>query len=98
EQLMERHTERLAFDVPQRKIDGPERVQPLLAWRVEAVHERGLPDNFGIERIATDDAARHVANEVGRAALPDAGDTCLGIDEHHHVALRKRLWAVAVVV
>ena len=52
EQLIERHTERLALDVPQREIDGAERMQPFLARRIEAVHERGLPDHLGIERVA----------------------------------------------
>jgi hypothetical protein len=81
-ELVERRTERLALDVPQRKIDGAERVQPLLARRIEAVHERGLPDHLGVEGVAADDAASDVANGVWRSALADAGDPGLGVDQN----------------
>ena len=98
EQLVERSTERLALDVPQREIDGAERVQPLLARRIEAVHERGLPDHLGIEGVAADDAAGDVANGVWRSALANAGDPGLGVDQDNHVALRKSLRPIPVVV
>jgi len=60
--------------------------------------ERALPDHLGVERVSADHTARDVANGVGRPALADAGDPGVGIDEHDHVALRKRLRAVRVVV
>jgi hypothetical protein len=71
EQLIERRVERLALDVPERQVDRPDRVQPLLAGRVEPVHERRLPDHLGVERVLADDAAGDVADRVGRSALPD---------------------------
>ena len=98
EQLIERHVERLALDVPQRQVDGAERVQPLLAGRVEPVHEGGLPDHLGVERVLADDASGDVADRVRRPALPDPGDAGVGVDEHDHVALREGLRAVRVVV
>src|SRR4051794_7170517 len=95
---MQRSTERLAFDIPEREVDRAERVQPLLARRIEAVHERGLPDDLAVEGVAADDAARDVANGVRRSALADAGDPGIRVDEDDHVALRKRLRPVAIVV
>ncbi len=98
EQLIERHVERLALDVPQCEVDRTERVQAFLAGRVEPVHEAVLPDVFGVEGVLADDAARHVAHGIGRAALPDARDAFLRIDQHNHVALGKGLGPVGVVV
>ena len=98
EQLIERRVQRFALDVPQRQIDGTERMQPFLAGRVKPVHVDGLPDHLGVERVLADDASGGVADRVRRPALPDAGDPRVCVDEDEHVALREGLGAVPIVV
>ncbi len=98
EQLIERHVQRLALDVPQRQVDGAERVQPLFAGRVEPVHEGGLPDHLGVEGVLADDASGDVADRVRRPALADARNAGVGVDEDDHIALGEGLRAVRVVV
>jgi hypothetical protein len=98
EQLIQGRVQRLALDVPQRQVDGAKGVQPLFAGRVEAVHERRLPDHFAVERVLADHASRNVADGIRRAALSDTRNPGVRIDEHHHVALRESLRPVRVVV
>ena len=98
EQLIERHVQRLALDVPQRQVDGTERVQPLFAGRVEPVHEGGLPNHLCVERVLADDASGDVTNRVRRPALTDARNAGVGVDEDDHIALGEGLRAVRVVV
>jgi hypothetical protein len=64
EQLIERRIQRFPLDVPERQIDCAERVQPLLAGRVEPVHERRLPDHLAVERVLPDHASRNVADGI----------------------------------
>ena len=95
---MERSVQRLALDVPQGEIDRAERVQPLLAGRVEGIHVGALPDHLGVEGVPADHASRDVTHGVRRATLPDPGDPGIRVDEDDHVALGKGLRAVPVVV
>jgi hypothetical protein len=75
-----------------------ERVQPLLARRVEAVHERRLPDHLGVERVAADHAAATLRTVSGEPPWPMPVMPGIGVDQDDHIALRKRLRPVAVVV
>jgi hypothetical protein len=98
EQLIERHVQSFALDIPQRQVDGAKCVQSFLAGRVEPVHEHRLPNHLGIERVLADDASGNVPHRIGRSALTDAGDPGVGVDEDNHVALRKSLGPIPVVV
>ena len=87
EQLVHRHVQRLALDVPERQVQGAQRVRLLAARRVEPGDVRLLPDGLDPERVLADQRARHLLERVLRAALAEARDAEVGLDRDQHVAL-----------
>src|SRR6185295_20325443 len=87
EQLVHRHAERLALDVPEREVERAERVRLLAARRVEPRDVHFLPDRFGVERVLADERTGALLERVLRAAFADAGDPGVGLDGRDHGAL-----------
>lgn len=95
----------LADDVPQRHLDPRQRLVG------EAAHVVPLADPvdpvqeaLDIERAVADDASSHLVDDGGNgfggavpAALPDAGDPCIGLDAHEHT-VDTFAYALAVVI
>jgi hypothetical protein len=87
QELVHRHAQRLAADVPEREVDRALRVQLLARRRVEvgAVHE--LPEVLDPRRVLADDQARELLDHVAAAALADAGEALVRLDRDDRVAL-----------
>ena len=63
----------------------------LAARRIEPGDVHLLPDGFDLEWVLVDECPGALFKRVGDAAFADAGDAGVGLNGHHHVALRERL-------
>ena len=88
EQLIDRHAERLALDIPERDVDGRERGATAPSDGEEAAAGQGLPEMLDAEGILPDqqwlemlDRASDGQLAPGQAGLADAGDAFIGIDD-----------------
>ena len=90
EQLVDRHAQRLAFEIPQREIQRADSVEPFAPGRVVKCAIHVLPHAFDVERVPPDQAARAGFQRVASAAFTDAGDVGVGLDGDDHVALQER--------
>ena len=95
---MHRRFERLSFDVPQRQVQRPERVNLLSAGRVEPFHIHRLPQQLDLERVLADQAARALFQRILRAAFPDAGKSRVGLYRAEHITLIEQLVQVGRLI
>ena len=87
QQVVHRHLQHPALDVPQRQIDGALPVDLLPARRIKAVHVHVLPQLLDLERIPADDASGEITDEIRRAAFANAGDPDVGFHRHQQATL-----------
>ncbi len=84
---MHRQTLHFSFDVPQRQIERADGMGLFAARGIEKRPVHVLPEQFDVLRVAADQSTRGLGQHVLRSALPDAGDSGVGFDGDHHVAL-----------
>ena len=87
EHRVHRQTQRFAADIPERQVDGAERVHLLASGRVEERAQHILPEVLDAARVLADHAAGALHQQVGSAAFADAGDAGVGLDGDNHIAL-----------
>jgi hypothetical protein len=99
EKLIQRDTQRLALDIPQRDVDGRKRGRVDMLRRKKAAPEEGLPDVFDPKWIATDQEgpkllhSRHDGRfPVADSSLSNPGDTLVCLN------LYKKVVAITSVV
>ena len=90
EQLIDRHAQRLAFEIPKREVQRADSVEPFAPGRIVEGAIHVLPRAFDVERVLPDQAARARLQRVASAAFADAGDIGVGLDGDDHVALQER--------
>ena len=90
EQLVHRHAQRLAFQIPQRQIERTDRMQPFASGRIVEGAVHVLPQSFDVERVLADEPPGAWLQRVARPAFADAGDVGVGLDGDDHVALQQR--------
>ena len=88
QQIIDRHAQRLALDVPQGDVDGRDGGREDALGREEAAPEEHLPDVFGSHRVLADeqrlemlDGADHRKLATGQPRLADARDALVGVDD-----------------
>ena len=84
---MHRQTLDFSLDVPQRQIERADGIGLLAARRIEERPVHVLPELLDVLRIAADQSPGGLRQHVLRSAFADAGDSGIGLDRDHHVAL-----------
>jgi hypothetical protein len=74
EQLIDRHTEQLSLDIPERLIDTAQRRGQDRATTIEGVAIDRLPVMGDIARILADQIGLHLADRLGAGSGPSLGD------------------------
>ena len=69
QQLIDRHAETLAQDVPQRAVDAAQRVVALRARAEVLLHIRGLPDVLDVIAVLADDERLQTRFDIGLRCL-----------------------------
>ena len=87
QQGVDRAAEHLAFDIPQREVEGADRVDFLASRRIEEGARHVLPEALDVLRVLADEASGGLLEGVARAAFADAGDAGVGFDGDDEVAL-----------
>ena len=90
EQLVHRHAQRFAFQIPQRQIERTDRMKPFASGRIVEGAIHVLPQTLDVERVLADEPPGARLQRVARAAFADAGDIGVGLDRDDHVALQQR--------
>src|SRR5215469_13391791 len=87
EQLVDRHTKRLALEVPQRGVDAADCAQQNWSTAPESAPVHVLPDVFDRERVTADDellqmlvCAEDAMIATAQTAFADAVDARVGLD------------------
>ena len=90
QELVDRHAERLAFEIPQRQVQCTDRVEAFApGWIVEgAIHV--LPQALDVKRVLPDEPTGTGLDGVSRTSFTNAGDIGVRFNRDDHVALQKR--------
>ena len=91
EQLVQGRAQGLAFDIPQRHIEGALRVDLFAAGRIEPLHVHRLPEALDLERVLADQASGALLERVLGAAFADSCNSGVGLDGTDHIALVEKL-------
>ncbi len=87
QQCVHRQALYLAFQIPQRQIEGSQRVFLFSPRRVKERARHVLPEPLDVMRIASDQAAGALLQHLLGAAFADSRDAGVGLYGHHQVAL-----------
>src|SRR6266508_4619321 len=92
EQFVDRDAQRFALDVPEGDVDGGDGGGGDLAGREEAAPEHLLPEVLDAAGVLADEEGLEVLDHAldgelaaGDAALADAGDALVGVDDDEEV-------------
>ncbi len=88
--LVQGEVQGLAFDVPEREVNGSDRVNLLSTRRIEGTDVHLLPRKFGFEGIVANNVSGALFQSVFDSAFSHARDADVGLDGDHHVALVER--------
>src|SRR4051794_37308108 len=73
----------LALDIPERKVESPDRIDFFTPRRVKESPGHVLPEAFGVMRISADQTSRTLFQQVFRSALAYARDPGIRFNRDH---------------
>ena len=85
--LIDRDSERLTLQIPERHIEGAQGVGLFPSGRIEIRTIHGLPQAVGTERVFADQKPRALLHGVARAAFPNTDEAGIGFHKDHIGAL-----------